>query len=60
MYSRILKIEGTKSAFLFGARGTGKSTWLRSVFKESVYIDLLEDEIFLRLSSNPQKLSEYI
>ena len=29
-----------RSFFLFGPRGTGKSTWLKHMFKNDIYIDL--------------------
>jgi len=34
------------SFFLFGARGTGKSTWLRHHFASATYIDLLDERLF--------------
>ncbi|MBM4247620.1 MAG: ATP-binding protein [Deltaproteobacteria bacterium] len=34
------------SFFLFGARGTGKSTWLRQHFASATYIDLLDERLF--------------
>jgi predicted AAA+ superfamily ATPase len=34
--------QGTKqSFFLFGPRGTGKSTWIKQHFKNALYLDLL-------------------
>lgn len=60
MYSRIFSPPKNKSFFLFGARGTGKSTWLKSYYPQSNYVDLLEEEIYLKLISNPQKLGDFI
>lgn len=60
MYSRIIQPPSQKSFFLFGPRGTGKSSWVRNTFPEAVYLDLLEAELFLRLSASPQRLSNYI
>ena len=60
MYSRLLKPEKTKSFFLFGPRGTGKTTWVKSAFPEAAYIDLLEAELFNDLLANPQRLSRFI
>lgn len=48
------------SFFLFGPRGTGKTSWLKAHFPKSVYIDLLDDEIFNQLLSNPKNLRNYI
>jgi len=46
MYSRILSPPKNKSFFLFGPRGTGKTTWVKSKFTKAVYLDLLEAELF--------------
>ena len=59
MYSRLLK-PPAKSFFLFGPRGTGKTTWVKSAFPEAVYLDLLEAEVYLALLANPQRLETYI
>ena len=47
MYPRLLNILDTQSFFLFGARGTGKSTFLDSFLKADacVVIDLLDPEL---------------
>lgn len=60
MYTRIIKPLENKSFFLFGPRGTGKTTWVRATFPQAVYIDLLEAEIFNKLLANPQNLKNYI
>jgi len=60
MYSRLLKPPQNKSFFLFGPRGTGKTTWVKSTFPDAVYIDLLEAEIFNDLLANPQRLESFI
>ncbi|MFP4521398.1 MAG: ATP-binding protein [Fibrobacterota bacterium] len=60
MYSRILNYPDDKSFFLFGPRGTGKTTWVKSRFPDAVYIDLLESEIFNDLIANPQRLELFI
>lgn len=49
-----------KSFFLFGPRGTGKTTWVMSAFPKAAYIDLLEAELFYDLTANPQRLSNFI
>ena len=46
------------SFFLFGPRGTGKSTLVKGHFKEALYVDLLEPETFLVFSANPERLRE--
>ncbi len=60
MYSRLIEPPKDKSFFLFGPRGTGKTTWVKSKFTEALYIDLLEAEIFNDLLANPQRLENFI
>lgn len=60
MYSRLIEPPKDKSFFLFGPRGTGKTTWVKSKFTKSVYLDLLEAEIFNDLLANPQRLENFI
>lgn len=60
MYTRLIKAPKNKSFFLFGPRGTGKTTWVKFVFPKAVYLDLLEAEIFNNLLANPQRLENYI
>ena len=47
-----------QSAFLWGARQTGKSTLLRERFQGSVFYDLLDSEVMLRFASRPSLLGE--
>ncbi len=47
-----------QSFFLFGPRGTGKSTWLKRYYPESVMIDLLAPELFRLYSARPERLRE--
>ena len=60
MYARLLIPPKAKSFFLFGPRGTGKTTWVKSVFPKAIYIDLLEAELFNDLLANPQRLGNFI
>lgn len=46
MYSRLLISPKQKNFFLFGPRGTGKSTWVKTTFPDAVYLDLLESASF--------------
>lgn len=48
------------SFFLFGPRGTGKSTWLHRQFADPVYIDLLSPDVFRRYSARPERLKEVV
>jgi predicted AAA+ superfamily ATPase len=63
MYARLLKrpLELGKSFFLFGPRGTGKTTWLREQFNpdNSVYLDLLAGDLYAELLARPQRLETF-
>ncbi|WP_419934464.1 ATP-binding protein [Candidatus Palauibacter sp.] len=49
-----------QSFFLFGPRGTGKSTWLREQLADALYLDLLEPALHRRLSARPERLRELL
>ena len=46
--------------FLFGPRGTGKSTWLRDTYPNALLVDLLRDDVKTRLEANPERFSELV
>lgn len=46
--------------FLFGPRGTGKSTWLRRQFPEALWIDLLDPATERRLQASPESLVDRV
>lgn len=46
--------------FLFGPRGTGKSTWLRQAYKDALWVDLLRPEIHRQYVARPERLSELV
>jgi len=48
------------SFFMFGPRGTGKSTWLRQNFPDAIYLDLLDPETFRAYLAHPERLREAI
>lgn len=57
MIHRIIKPSKSNSFFIFGARGSGKSTFLKKQFTEKFhYINLLEDKWESRYSRNPDLL----
>lgn len=60
MYSRLIKPPRNKSFFLFGPRGTGKTTWVKSAFPKALYLDLLEAELFNDFLANPARLEDFI
>ena len=45
---------------MFGPRGTGKTTWVKSTFPEAIYLDLLEAELYNDLLANPGRLESLI
>jgi predicted AAA+ superfamily ATPase len=49
-----------RSFFLFGPRGTGKSTWLHQVLPDAFRLDLLDASLFLELSRDPHRLEALI
>ena len=49
-----------QSAFLWGARKTGKTTYLKAHFPKSVWFDLLDTDLFISLSRQPSLLREQI
>jgi len=62
MFKRIVKISKTHSFFLFGARATGKTTFLSSEFPAdtTLFINLLDPEMDDRLANNPSQLETII
>jgi predicted AAA+ superfamily ATPase len=57
---RVLRIDLPKhqSAFLWGPRKTGKSTYLRAAFPDSLTFDLLQTDLMLDLARRPALLRE--
>jgi len=62
MFKRNLKLElpDRQSAFLWGARKTGKSYFLKNHFQESIYYDLLNTRETMRLIRAPYLLREEV
>ena len=48
------------SYFLFGPRGTGKSTWLREVYPDAARVDLLDARVHRELAARPERLEERV
>ena len=49
-----------QSFFLFGPRGTGKSTWLHARLPDALFLDLLEPALHRSLSARPERLRELL
>jgi len=62
MFLRKQKFEGLalESAFLWGARQTGKSTLLKMLYPNAYYIDLLLSDIYERFQRQPNLLREIL
>jgi uncharacterized protein len=62
MFNRILTLplDGQSSIFLFGPRGTGKTSWVKTHMPDALYLDLLEFSLFNSLSANPSRLEQLI
>lgn len=60
MYSRLISAPAQTSFFLFGPRGTGKTTWVKSTFPRALYFDLLKAETYNFFLANPSRIEEAI
>jgi predicted AAA+ superfamily ATPase len=56
-FSRVLSLP-RGSFFLFGARGTGKSTWLREHMPKATFVDLLDEGLDQALLADPSLLGQ--
>ena len=58
MFTRLLQLPLKRSYFLFGARNTGKTTWVEHTYpeRERLIIDLLDSQEESRFSQNPNEL----
>jgi predicted AAA+ superfamily ATPase len=59
MYTRSLPLP-TRSFFLFGPRGTGKTTWLRRQLPRTFWIDLFVEREFVRLLRDPDLFAQQV
>jgi predicted AAA+ superfamily ATPase len=48
------------SFFLFGPRGTGKTTWLRESLPNALFINLLRPDTYRELTARPERLRELV
>jgi predicted AAA+ superfamily ATPase len=57
--SRFFRIP-SESAFVFGARGSGKSTWLRHSLPDALWLNLLQPETYREMSARPERLRQLV
>lgn len=55
-----MKLPKKQSAFLWGARKTGKSTYLHENFPDSAYFDLLRSDLYINYSKEPYLFREEV
>ena len=55
-----LKLPAGQSAFLWGPRKTGKSTYLKQHFKNSLVYDFLNTDLFFEFTKNPSLLRQQL
>src|SRR5690348_10541718 len=62
MFNRILTLPlgGQSSIFLFGPRGTGKTSYIKTHLPDAIYLDLLDFSTYSTLAANPNRLENFI
>lgn len=55
-YKRFFTLPDHHSFFLFGPRGTGKSTWLKAHYESAFWVNLLRPEEFRIFAAAPERL----
>ena len=58
--SRFFQSPSKQSFFLFGPRGTGKSTWVKKHYPEALYIDLLLSDVRRRYEAHSEELARVV
>ena len=60
MYPRLINPASNHSFFLFGPRGTGKTTWIKTQYPKALYLNLLETQLYTTLLAHPNLLESLI
>ncbi|OGQ16969.1 MAG: hypothetical protein A3B70_01680 [Deltaproteobacteria bacterium RIFCSPHIGHO2_02_FULL_40_11] len=62
MFGRLIKLSKNNSLFVFGARGTGKTTLIEKKFSgaNTLWIDLLKDKDEEKFRKDPDMLSKIL
>lgn len=61
-YTRLLQLpeKGKHSVFLFGPRGTGKTSWIKDHLTDILYFDLLDSKTYSDFLADPSMLAKRI
>ncbi|MFU7500241.1 MAG: ATP-binding protein [Candidatus Tisiphia sp.] len=62
MYTRYFKLNlnHKQTAFLWGARKVGKSTYLKNLYPNSIYYDLLKTDLYFKYLKQPSNFREEV
>lgn len=62
MFNRLFHFDltSTHSIFIFGPRGTGKTSWIKRHIKNALYFDLLHDDLYTEFFARPARLADKI
>jgi predicted AAA+ superfamily ATPase len=60
MIPRFFELPGRQNCFLFGPRGTGKTTWLRRWLPDALFVNLLRPEVYREMVAGPERLRELV
>lgn len=58
-FPRLLNLPA-QNCFLFGPRGTGKSTFLRQYLPDALWVDLLRPDTYRQYKTHPEQLEELV
>jgi predicted AAA+ superfamily ATPase len=58
--NRVIDLPEGQSTFLWGARKTGKTTYLKQHFPKAYYIDLLRSDLYVRYIKEPYRFREEV
>ncbi|MCP4575787.1 MAG: ATP-binding protein [Deltaproteobacteria bacterium] len=59
-YTKRFFVSPRDSFFIFGPRGTGKSTWLKKKYPDAYLVDLLDDTTFRDYISHPDRIKQIV
>lgn len=60
VYQRLFHLDSEQSVFIFGPRGTGKTSWLKATYKDALYFDLLHSQTYTAFLGDPSLLEARI